>query len=159
MEVASAALMPVGLAVCAYLAGGRLGWLSLVAMVPMSALLVIGGLYWRAKLLQLDGDGEALAAILPVADRAQRPLGGASVAVAGLVGLAWFRTGLSAGLADRIVASAAAGLALAEYVNYFHRQLQHFDHRPDLRRLLAGRGFRPAKLNRDLARHRSTRSS
>ena len=42
-------------------------------------------------------------------------------------------------------------LGVLEYVNYYHVQLQHFDNMADWRRLLAGRGFRPAHMARDLA--------
>ena len=48
-------------------------------------------------------------------------------------------------------------LALAEYVNYYHRQLQHFDNWPDFRRLMTGKGFRPAKMAVDLAAWRAAR--
>ena len=54
------------------------------------------------------------------------------------------------GLADRNVATACAVLAVLEYVNYYHRQLQHFDSREDFRRLLTGKGFRKSWLARDL---------
>lgn len=49
----------------------------------------------------------------------------------------------------------ASLLALAEYVNYYHRQLQHFDNWPDFHRLITGRGFRPAKMALDLAAWRA----
>jgi len=37
-----------------------------------------------------------------------------------------------------------------EHVNYYHRQLQHFDHWPDFKRLITGRGFRRSQLSVDL---------
>lgn len=64
----------------------------------------------------------------------------------------WFAPWLSNGLADRIVASVAATLAALEYVNYYRRQLQHFDHAADFRRLKEGRGFRKSQLRSDLER-------
>jgi hypothetical protein len=42
-------------------------------------------------------------------------------------------------------------LAVLEYVNYYHRQLQHFDNKADFRRMLAGKGFRQSWMARDLA--------
>jgi hypothetical protein len=43
-------------------------------------------------------------------------------------------------------------LAVLEYVNYYHVQLQHFDHDADWRRLMSGRGFRPSHLAREIDR-------
>ena len=54
---------------------------------------------------------------------------------------------------DRWVALAAAVLAALEYVNYYHRQLQHFDNFADIKRLLTGRGFRRSQMARDLERY------
>jgi hypothetical protein len=53
-----------------------------------------------------------------------------------------------------IAALACSALGTLEYVNYFKLQLQNFDHAPDLKRLLAGKGFRRAHLGRDLAAYR-----
>jgi hypothetical protein len=46
---------------------------------------------------------------------------------------------------------------MLEYVNYYHRQLQHFDHAADWKRLLAGRGFRVSQMAADLQRLRQKR--
>jgi hypothetical protein len=43
-------------------------------------------------------------------------------------------------------------LAILEYVNYYHVQLQHFDHAPDWQRLISGRGFRRSHLAREIDR-------
>ena len=72
-------------------------------------------------------------------------LAGCATALAG-----WWAPAWSAGLADRNVATAGAVLAVLEYVNDYHRQLQHFDSREDFRRLLSGKGFRTSWLARDL---------
>jgi hypothetical protein len=53
-------------------------------------------------------------------------------------------------MADRIAATACAVLAALEYVNYYHRQLQHFDNWADFKRLIAGKGFRKSWMARDL---------
>jgi hypothetical protein len=39
-------------------------------------------------------------------------------------------------------------LAVLEYVNYYHVQLNHFDNAADFRRLLSGKGFRKPHLAR-----------
>jgi hypothetical protein len=43
-------------------------------------------------------------------------------------------------------------LAVLEYINYYHVQLQHFDHAPDWKRLISGRGFRRSHLAREIER-------
>jgi hypothetical protein len=50
-------------------------------------------------------------------------------------------------------------MAIAEYVNYYHFQLQHFDNFPDFQRLLSGKGFRRSHLSRRLASWNSTREN
>lgn len=58
----------------------------------------------------------------------------------------------SGGAIPDLVALGLAVLAGLEYVNYYHVQLQHFDNAADIKRLLSGRGFRPAHLARALRR-------
>ncbi|MEM1051335.1 MAG: hypothetical protein AAGI28_04495 [Pseudomonadota bacterium] len=130
-----------------------LSWVFAFACVPMCALLVVGGLYWRAKLHQLEGKPQTLAALLPFAGALQAPLAVLSILV--LVACAWvWGAGGGASTGDRVVITVAAVLAGLEYINYYHRQLQHFDHWPDLKRLFTGRGFQVAQMANDLARIR-----
>ncbi len=68
----------------------------------------------------------------------------------------WTRQGVFNTGWDQGVATFAAVLALLEYVNYYHRQLQHFDHGPDFKRLLAGKGLRPSQMAKDLKDYRRT---
>jgi hypothetical protein len=63
---------------------------------------------------------------------------------------AWVFPELMVGSGDRWVATFAALLGLLEYVNYYHRQLQHFDNWSDFRRLFQGKGFRISQLARDI---------
>ena len=105
-------------------------------------LLIIGALYWRGKVQQLSGKGLGFSILLRRISVWQRPalilsLVGCLSALAGWLVPAW-----SAGLADRNIATGCAVLSLLEYVNYYHRQLQHFDNREDFQRLFAGTGFR-----------------
>lgn len=69
----------------------------------------------------------------------------------------WMTGEFALSLGDRITASIAASLAMLEYVNYYHRQLQHFDHAADWKRLLEGRGFRASQMATDLQRLRQKR--
>ena len=136
--------------------GGRPGWLSVIAAVPMTLLLAIGSAYWRAKLHQISGDRSTLDRLLPVLDRLQLPtLAAVVVAVAAVVMTLSGRLWADSSTGDRVVAVVFVALAVLEYINYYHRQLQHFDHGPDWRRLVGGRGLRRAWLAKDLARYRS----
>jgi len=147
MEAANVPLVP---ALLLWLNQGRI---SLVTAVPMAAttlLLVIGALYWRGKVRRLRGDGRNFTGLLRAIGVWQRPalvltLLGCLTALGGWLVPAW-----SAGLADRNIATGCAILAVLEYVNYYHRQLQHFDNRDDFQRLLAGKGFRKSWMARDL---------
>ena len=61
MEAANVVFVPVFLI---WLAGGKVGWISLVPMAATVLLLVIGTLYWRGKVRQLRGDGSDFPALL-----------------------------------------------------------------------------------------------
>lgn len=148
MEAANVIALPV---LTIYLSGGQLSWVSLVPMASMILLLVIGALYWRAKVRQLKGEPQNWTGLLGTLARLQLPalvltLTGAAAAVAG-----WIVSDLAIGTADRWSATACGVLAVLEYVNYYHRQLQHFDNKADFKRMLAGKGFRPSWMARDLA--------
>jgi hypothetical protein len=39
-------------------------------------------------------------------------------------------------------------------VNYYHFQLQHFDHADDFQRLLSGKGFRQSHLSKSIRAYR-----
>jgi hypothetical protein len=155
VELANAALVPAFVVLVALAKGGAAGWPLLVTLVPVIGLLIIGGLYWRAKLHEIGGDARALGKVLALADTAQRPLLGLT-GLALAIGIGGLFMPIAASTpADRWAALGASLLALAEYVNYYHRQLQHFDNWPDFRRLITGRGFRPARMAIDLAQWRA----
>jgi hypothetical protein len=141
----------------AYFLEYPLGWLSWTSMVPMCGLLLLGGLYWRAKLRLLQDQHQQLAILLPWARSLQWPFAIASAIVCALCLASWMTGEFALSLGDRITASIAALLAMLEYVNYYHRQLQHFDHAADWKRLLAGRGFRVSQMAADLQRLRQKR--
>lgn len=151
LEVANAALIPAFVVAMCHMYGERAGWLTWLALVPAAALLLVGGLYWRGKLRALEGDKQALDAALRLADKAQWP-----TLILSLLSVTLVLTDLLSGLpdvtvTDRWAAGGSGFLALLEYVNYYHRQLQHFDNAADFKRLLTGRGLRPAKMAIDLA--------
>ena len=68
----------------------------------------------------------------------------------------WVFPQISVSLGDRIAATVCGLLAALEYINYYHRQLQHFDNAADFKRLMSGRGFRRSQMAADLERFRST---
>lgn len=148
MEAANIVLVP---AFMIWASGAQLGLPAALAIFPMSAMLAAGTCYLRAKYRQLSA-GQPIGGALTGLAKAQIPLLAAT-----LVGLAtmvcgWAVPAITSGLAERWVVTAAALLALLEYINYYHRQLQHFDNANDWRRLLSGKGFRKSQLRRDLER-------
>ena len=148
MEAANALVVPAAMV---FLSSGRIGVASLVAMLPMVGLLIVGAAYWYAKLHQL-ASSRSPDALLRRIGALETPLLIATMLAVGAAVAAWTIEGVATGLPDRIVASIAAALAALEYVNYYHRQLQHFDHMADWKRLLSGKGFRKSQLRHDLER-------
>ena len=147
MEAANVVVVPLLVLV---LSQGRLSWVALVPLGATTLLLVIGALYWRGKVRQLRGEAGDFTGLLRTLSALQRPalvlvLVGCGTTLAGWIVPAW-----SAGPADRYAATGCAILAVLEHINYYHRQLQHFDNRADFQRLLAGKGFRKSWLARDL---------
>jgi hypothetical protein len=131
---------------------GGVGWASGLALGAVAFLLVIGTAYWHAKNRQLRAK-PGLQKTLRYLARLRLPAllwTSAAIAAAAVVQL---RPDLAAGAGDRWVALAAAILAALEYVNYYHRQLQHFDNVADIKRLVTGRGFRRSQMARDLERY------
>lgn len=158
-EVANVVLGPAVWFMIAHLFDQRLGWPSVFALVPACGLLAVGGLYWRGKLHALRGDGRALDFALALADRTERALVILTLLALVLTVVIFVLPLPAATEGDRWGVSIAALLALAEYVNYYQRQLQHFDNWPDFKRLITGRGLRPAKMAVDLAAWRAAQRS
>ncbi|MEE4206001.1 MAG: hypothetical protein V2I39_06910 [Erythrobacter sp.] len=151
MEAANVVLVPAIALILAASYGWTLGAPSYFAMVPTCLLLAIGAHYWRAKLAQLRS-GEALPRGIGFIARLQWPSAALTGLAAVIAGASWSVPGLAASQADRWVSAVLALLAGLEYVNYYHRQVQHFDHWPDFLRLLAGHGFRRSQMAVDIAR-------
>ena len=155
MELANVGIVPVVMIYFANTAGSPVGWMSCFTLIPMCGLLLIGGLYWRGKHAQFRRDAPPLETALKWANVLQMPLLVLTAIACILTILSWGPYTLARGTGDRIVATIAAILAALEYVNYYHRQIQHFDHLEDFKRLLKGRGFRPSQMNQDLKRWRA----
>lgn len=157
LEVGNAALVPGAMAYFCYVFWNPIGWVSLVCFVPMILLLVIGGLYWRGKYHQLGGRQDSLNAALKLAHVCEIPLVIALMLQTILMIVIWSPTAPSSHPSDRVMATIALSLAVLEHINYYHRQLQHFDNGADFRRLLSGKGFRRAQMHVDLKRWRARR--
>jgi hypothetical protein len=104
------------------------------------------------------GEADAIADRIPLLARMRWPAIALCVAAAVANGAEWLSGSLE--LSAQCVAPALLLLlAVLEYVNYYHVQLQHFDHAPDWQRLIAGRGFRRSHLAREIERwKRETRT-
>ncbi len=158
MELIAAAMIPLTVIFLMFVFQRPFGFLLLFSFVPMCLLLCLGGTYWRGKLAAIDGDQQKLSIAVGWCRIMQWPafllaLIACVAVVAELLGcLDAARSG------DELVAAIACSLlAAAEYVNYYHRQLQHFDHLPDWLRLLRGAGLRRSHLARDMRRSRLRR--
>lgn len=158
MEIGNVILVPIAMIFFAQIAGSPVGWVSLFTMIPMCGLLVVGGLYWRGKHQQLTKDRTLLDSTLKLAHQTQVPLLILTILASLIAALAWGPFPFTKGTGDRIVATIAAVLAALEYINYYHRQVQHFDHMTDFKRLITGRGFRPSQMSQDLRQWRAKAS-
>lgn len=154
IELFNVGLLPATAVFVLLASDQTIGPQSILCLMVMSALLIAGGCYWRAKARKFKQDQCSLQRTLYWLDRLQLPMLISVVAVLFLClcDLLFVRISLSQG--DRIVSILATALAILEYVNYYHRQLQHFDHWRDFLRLISGRGFRKSHLRADLDRFR-----
>lgn len=152
LELINIALVPIGVVSIGSMAGATPGWLSAITVLPNMLLLAVGGLYWRAKLHRLQGRPETMDQLLPIVARCRLPAALLTAVAVVVTTVAWLPVGPSGSLGDRVMATVFSISALLELINYYWRQLQHFDHKADLKRLFSGQGFRPSHLARDLAR-------
>ena len=147
MEAGNALLLP---AILLFLSQGKLGWVSVACMVPMVLMLMIGAYYWRAKLKRLENRSYGFASAMGRIAGLKLPVLGLTVLAFLTLIYAWITPDLFTGGWDKGVATFSAIMAVLEYVNYYHRQLQHFDHSEDFKRLLSGNGLRPSQMAKDL---------
>jgi hypothetical protein len=127
------------------------------ASLATAIFLVVGTLFWHGLGRKLrHGDPGPLHRAMAFADRAERP----GLIVTGLAALAMFWALSEEGLSGAVIGAAVLTLlAVLEWVNYYRRQLQHFDNGADFRRLLTGKGFRRSHMRRELAAFRRRRKN
>ena len=159
MECGNIFLLPLaGMYLIAFVFGSTITISLCVSMIATSWLLIIGTISLRMMLEDLQGNKSFGEYWLPVLDRAQIP---------SLI-LAMFSCIVTIGDACSVFPNFRASqygsflfslLALLEYINYYHRQVQHFDNAADFQRLIEGRGFRRSHLSFRLERWRCMRNA
>ena len=118
-----------------------------LALIACCSTLWVGGAYWRAVWTRLQGGRASMPGALRMAARWKVP---------GLVVTAISMIVSSLNIGFQGVSSASLGawglslLAVLEYINYYHFQLQNFDHGPTWRRFLRRRAFPRAHMAKDL---------
>ena len=124
IEAGNAVFIPALAVYLVLRSGGTISAALVLSGLACSFLLVIGTIVLHMMLRQARGDR---------------------------LGIEWVDAGPR--LSTQLVAPAVLLLlAVLEYVNYYHVQLQHFDHAPDWQRLVSGRGFRRSHLAREIDR-------
>ena len=129
--------------------------LALGLAIPACAgFLLVGACYWLALDRRLKrADRTSLFKALTLADRLELPLLVLTAAATAALLYALLVHGPTWPLAG---AGALTVLAALEYVNYYHRQLQHFDRWSDFKRLVLTGRLRPSHMARALAAHRKS---
>ena len=153
IEAANIVMVPLVGAVVVHANGSIVSWLLAVTMVATSTMLVVGAIALRAHYQTATGDAAAMARVVPLLAQCQIP--SALLCMVGLAAAGLNHWHESAWTASAITGWVFSTLAILEYVNYYHIQLQHFDHRADWLRLLAGKGFRASHLSRALKNYRA----
>ena len=139
-------------ALAVYLAlksGGRISAALVLSGLACSLLLLIGTIVLRMLLRKARGEANATADRIPLLLRMRWPAIALCVAAAGANGAEWLSGSLQL-LAAYVAPAVLLLLAVLDYVNYYHVQLQHFNHAPDWQRLISGRGFRRSHLAREI---------
>lgn len=156
IEAGNAVFIPALAVYLVLRSGGTISAALVLSGLACSFLLVIGTIVLRMMLRQARGEANATADRIPLLIRLRWPAIGLCVAAAIALGIEWVDAGPQ--LSTQLVAPAVLLLlAVLEYVNYYHVQLQHFDHAPDWQRLVSGRGFRRSHLAREIDRWKRAR--
>lgn len=125
----------------------------IVAIAAACFMLLIGTFALRMQLETAKGRRSFGQRWLPWLSQAQWPALVIVVAAVAGAGFELWVHGRQSNVA--IVTIICALLAVLEYINYYHVQLQNFDHLPDLKRFMAGGGFRKSHLAKALQSFRA----
>ena len=154
MEGANVVLIPlIAWFLITVVAEGQITIAVIAAMLATSFLLVVGTFAWKMVVDGLEGNSTSEEQWTPWLDLARWPamlltiLALIATVVEAISTLPRFSASL-------IGASLLCLLAILEFVNYYHVQLQHFDHADDFQRLLSGKGFRQSHLSKSIRAYR-----
>ena len=151
MEAANVVLVPAVACVAVLASGsGSISPAMVAAIAATSFLLVVGTIAWKIVVDGLEGDSDTARRWVPRLATARWPAATLTLVALCLTGEEAYRT-LPEWTGTLIAAAVLVVLAILEYVNYYHYQLQHFDHAADFVRLLTGRGFRRSHLSKSIA--------
>ena len=154
MEGANVVLMPlIAWFLISVVANGQITVAVIAAMLATSFLLVVGTFAWKMVVDGLEGNSRSEVKWTPWLDLARWPaiLLTILALIATVIEASSTLPRVSASL---IGASLLCLLAILEFVNYYHVQLQHFDHADDFQRLLSGKGFRRSHLSKSIRAYR-----
>jgi hypothetical protein len=159
MEFANIFLLPlIGLYLIVFVFGAPITTSLCVSTIATSWLLILGTISLRMMLEDLQGNKSFGEYWLPKLNRAQLP-SLMLVTFSCIVTLANACSVFPNFSASHYGSLLFSLLALLEYINYYHRQLQHFDNAADFQRLREGRGFRRSHLSCRLERWRRMKNS
>lgn len=134
-------------------AKGQITIAVLAAIVATSFLLVVGTFAWKMVVDGLEGNPKSEEQWTPWLDLARWPALILTI-LAVIATVAEAISTLPRISASLVGASLLCLLAILEFVNYYHVQLQHFDHAEDFQRLLSGKGFRRSHLSKSIRTYR-----
>jgi ACR3 family arsenite efflux pump ArsB len=134
-------------------AKGQISIAVVAAMLASSFLLVVGTFAWKMVVDGLEGNPKSEEHWTPWLDLARWPALMLTI-LAVIATVAEAISTLPRISASLVGASLLCLLAILEFVNYYHVQLQHFDHSEDFQRLLSGKGFRQSHLSKSIRTYR-----
>lgn len=152
MELANVLFLPAVALVTVSALGGKITGALLLSLFTTAWLLVIGTIALLMLLKELERDKKFSEFWLPKLRLAKLP-SLVLVVVCIVVTVVDVISVAPAFTAAQYGAMLFSLLALLEYINYYHCQLQHFDNQADFQRLISGRGFRQSHLARALERY------
>jgi hypothetical protein len=128
-----------------------------LAFLANMVLLVIGACYWRIVLCRIEGDGAPAKNWIPRIARAE-PIAAILTAATVLATVSDSIAPAGGWTPERYAVAAMCTLAVLEYVNYYHFQLQYFDHWPDFAALVRRKTLRRSHMSLEIAEWRRSRA-
>jgi hypothetical protein len=154
MEGANVVLVPaIAWFLISVFAKGQITIAVLAAMLATSFLLVVGTFAWKMVVDGLEGNPKSEEQWTPWLDLCRWPAL-ILIILAVIATVAEAISTLPRISASLVGASLLCLLAILEFVNYYHVQLQHFDHAEDFQRFLSGKGFRRSHLSKSIRTYR-----